>query len=58
MPNLDFIGSAKHKAKEIVVLRDQHGKFYVKMDGFTTQKKLNAKEVVLWFLNAMNENNS
>jgi len=50
-----LVGACKRKDREIIVTRDQHGKFYVAVDGVETQKKLNAKEIVCYMLHAAND---
>lgn len=49
------IGECRHKGRNILVLRDKDGKFYIKVNGITTQKRLTASEITRWFLNAMHE---
>lgn len=49
---LNFIGGARINKKEVLVFRNEHGKFYVKINGNTTQKRLTASEIVRYLLNA------
>lgn len=52
---LQTIGDCKFKGQDVVLHRDQHGKYYIRLDGIVTQKRLNANEMARWFLNAMND---
>ena len=52
---LSYIGDCKFNDQDLCIFRDQDGKFYVKVNGITTQKRLIAKEIVCYLLNAMNE---
>lgn len=52
---LAMIGSCKFKRDDIIVFRDQHGKFYLKVNGVTTYKRLFAKDVVMVLLNMMRD---
>lgn len=49
------VGECIFKNKAINIGRDQHGKFFVSVDGIETQKRLKASEIVRYLLNAMNE---
>lgn len=40
----------------IDVYRDAHGKFFVRVDGVVTQKRLTASEIVSYLMNAMEGN--
>lgn len=52
---MTIIGECSHKNRNINVMRDQHGKFYIYVDGVETQKRLNATEMCRWLCNAMHE---
>lgn len=48
-----FIGDAIIKKKSVCVFRDNYGKFYVKVDGITTQKRLTSNEIIMYLLSAV-----
>lgn len=50
---MSYIGEATHKGKLIMVSRDEHGKFFISVNGQRVGVKLNATEMCRWFLNAM-----
>lgn len=52
---LNMVADFKNNGNDVVILRDQHGKWYCKINGLTTQKKLNASEVIRWLSNLANE---
>ncbi len=49
------VAICKSKGRDIVVLRDNQGKWYIKVDDITTQSRLNASELARWFCEAMND---
>lgn len=50
---MDLIECIYFKDKHIDVYRDKYGKFYTRVDGKITQRKLNAKEIVKWLCGMM-----
>lgn len=52
---LNYIGDARINKQDVCIFRDNYGKFYVKVNGITTQKRLNASEIVRYLLNAKNK---
>lgn len=55
MANRMIIGDCTFKNKQIMIQRDNHGKYYIFVDGVETQKRLTAVEFVRWAMNAMND---
>ena len=52
---LHYIGDARINKKDTCIFRNEHGKFYVQVDGIITQKNLTASEIVRYLLNAKNK---
>lgn len=47
------IGSITFRNRNLYIKRDNHGKFWVWINGKSTQRRLTAEEIVRYLLNAM-----
>jgi len=41
------------KGSDVIIFRDNNGKWFVTVDGVQTQKKMNASEIVRYLANAL-----
>lgn len=51
--SMDLISCIEFKTNNVDVYRDKHGKYYVRVNGSFTQKRLVANEIVRYLCNAM-----
>jgi hypothetical protein len=55
--NNKMIAEFTNKNKQLTIIsRDEHGKWYVSVNGIFTQRKLNASEIVRYLTNALEGN--
>lgn len=50
--NIEIIADYQHGEYQIQILRDNHGKWFVKSNGIQTQSRLTAVEIVRYLANA------
>lgn len=53
--DMNLISCFLFKYRHFDIYRDDHGKYFVRVDGKITQKRLTANEIVRYLTNAMND---